>query len=739
MPRTVPSALNTHYQNTSLTLATGLEFERTDGVKFYFTDLDQDITVNGSLHKAALGYDRTAISNSGLFKLDDIDIVGFFGANGVPLDDFRRGIFDHAKWCMYIFNFVTPGDGIDVIGTGRLGRTIVQPDGAYRIQLHRINEKPATHIIAKRYSPMCRADIGSSRADMGTEACTVPIEPPERANNTAYVVGDFIKAQTDGGGPQLNAVPIVNGGFDTGDMTGWTTLAGTLPTVVTTSDGLNPQAGTHYFLGFEDTLGGPGFYGAIEQVVDLTTTPNWVQAEADAGLYSFDFSAYRALADTVGSPSGRLLVQIRDSSDSVLLTVLDTGIETFPDDNAWRLRSAGSLTIPPNTDDLRILYEVHGGATGTRFRSSLDSVVATVIRPSNFARVSTSVAFVNPSFEASGGSPVSSWPTVSGNPRTVGAIGGLTPVNGTWMLSGNIPTSTSYMVEQIVDLQSDPLFDPVQADAGDYELNASVYQGMYAAQGDTGQVWFDALDASDVFISTIWSSSAHETLPIDTWEQIVAPSGQFLPSGTRKMRVRLQGIKGSGGVTSTAFDLLQVGYFRTTTFLPYSNYEDLIYEATTAGTTASTQPSFNASVGATTVDGGVTWKAYESWTRYAVVNVVTDDKQFTITFTDSRAVDDWFNDGYVRFDSGGNFQQVEEIRDWDQSSAEVFLFREMPYPVTSGDIIRIAPGCKLTRTDCRNKWIMTGSTNFENGNVLNFQGEPDLPGRDKVLRVGSSL
>lgn len=733
MPRTPPAALDTHYQNTSLTLATGLEFERIgDGFKIHFTDLDKDIPVNGFIHKSALGYDRTAISNSGLFKLDDIDIIGFFGANGVPLDDFRRGLWDHAKWCMYIFNFVTPGDGIDVIGTGRLGRTIVQPDGAYRIQLHRINEKPATHIIAKRYSPMCRADVGSTRLQMGTEACTVPIEPPERANNTAYVVGDFIKAQTDGGGPQLNAVPIVNGGFDSGDMTGWTTLAGTLPTVVTTSDGLNPQAGSHYFLGFEDTSGGPGFYGAIEQIVDLTTTPNWSQSEADAGLYSFDFSAYRALADTVGSPSGRLLVQIRDSSDSVLVTVLDTGIETFPDDNAWRLRSAGGITIPPNTDDLRILYEVHGGATGTRFRSSLDSVVATVIRPSAFARVSTPAGLINADFET----PNATWVLDSGASEWKTSSFGLAPQSGTWYLNG-ATGSGGYQRSQNVNLQLVTEFVAADCDSGDYELVFSGYQGN-ADASDTGQITIQALDASQVLISTLFQSP-NQTFTEDTWNLISAPAGTTLPSGTRYLRVQMNATQVSAPSCRTAFDNFNLAFIRSTSFLPYSNYEDLIYEATTAGTTASTQPSFNASVGATTVDGGVTWKAYESWTRYAVVSFVTDNKQFNITVTESRAVDDWFNDGYVRFDSGDNFRQVEEIRDWDQSSAEVFLFREMPYDVAVGDIIRIAPGCKLTRTDCRNKWVMAGSTNFVNGNVLNFQGEPDLPGRDKVLRVGSTL
>lgn len=162
-------------------------------------------------------------------------------------------------------------------------------------------------------------------------------------------------------------------------------------------------------------------------------------------------------------------------------------------------------------------------------------------------------------------------------------------------------------------------------------------------------------------------------------------------------------------------------------------YANLIYECTTAGTTASSAPVFNATAGATTTDGTVVWTAREAWTRNAVVASVTDNRQFALTITETRAVDDWFNGGVVTFESGNNIGRSYEVKDWAETGAAVTLFLKADKTVEVGDQLRIVPGCDKTRTHCRFKFDLSGTTNYANGNVVNFRGEPDLPGRDAVL------
>lgn len=162
-------------------------------------------------------------------------------------------------------------------------------------------------------------------------------------------------------------------------------------------------------------------------------------------------------------------------------------------------------------------------------------------------------------------------------------------------------------------------------------------------------------------------------------------------------------------------------------------YGNRIYECTVAGTTAGTQPTYSTTIGGITVDGSATFRAYDSWTRHGSVASVVSRQVFNLSLTEARAVNDWFNLGRIFFESGPNTGISMEIKDWTQGVNTVRLFLPLPFAVGIGNVFTIRPGCDRVRTTCRNKFAMAGSQNFANGNVLNFRGEPDLPGRDFVL------
>jgi hypothetical protein len=62
-----------------------------------------------------------------------------------------------------------------------------------------------------------------------------------------------------------------------------------------------------------------------------------------------------------------------------------------------------------------------------------------------------------------------------------------------------------------------------------------------------------------------------------------------------------------------------------------ARYEDRLYEVIEAGTTASSQPAYDSGIGATTIDGTATLKAYDSFTRVGFVESVTDHRIFTVS------------------------------------------------------------------------------------------------------------
>ncbi len=91
----------------------------------------------------------------------------------------------------------------------------------------------------------------------------------------------------------------------------------------------------------------------------------------------------------------------------------------------------------------------------------------------------------------------------------------------------------------------------------------------------------------------------------------------------------------------------------------------------------------------------------------------------------------WFDDGLLTWTSGVNSGLSNQIKHWDGTSLTfslpLFAAPEGGSPST-GDTFQIAPGCNHSSDpstgDCFNKF----------NNIINFRGEPNIPGQDQVLK-----
>lgn len=161
-------------------------------------------------------------------------------------------------------------------------------------------------------------------------------------------------------------------------------------------------------------------------------------------------------------------------------------------------------------------------------------------------------------------------------------------------------------------------------------------------------------------------------------------------------------------------------------------YQNRIYEVVTAGTTASTLPTYDTTAGNNTTDGTAVLKASEAWTRHGSVTGVASSKELIVSVTDPRNVDGWFQDGLITFESGPNAGISREIKNW-AATGTVDLFLPFPAAPEVGNVFRISVGCNKIPETCYSKFIITGSRDFNDGNILNYRGEYHLPGRDAVL------
>lgn len=83
----------------------------------------------------------------------------------------------------------------------------------------------------------------------------------------------------------------------------------------------------------------------------------------------------------------------------------------------------------------------------------------------------------------------------------------------------------------------------------------------------------------------------------------------------------------------------------------------------------------------------------------------------------------WFDDGLITFTSGALNGKSFEIKSWDGTN--LLLYLPMPSAPAASDTFVIEPGCDHTVFDCLTKY----------SNVLNFRGEPTIPGEDNIMSV----
>jgi uncharacterized phage protein (TIGR02218 family) len=91
------------------------------------------------------------------------------------------------------------------------------------------------------------------------------------------------------------------------------------------------------------------------------------------------------------------------------------------------------------------------------------------------------------------------------------------------------------------------------------------------------------------------------------------------------------------------------------------------------------------------------------------------------------AADNWANDGKVYFLSGAMSGRIGNIKQWDylgSNQADLYLQERSPHPLTVGMNLTLYPGCDKTLATCKAKF----------NNVINFQGEPWIPGGDAGTR-----
>jgi hypothetical protein len=169
------------------------------------------------------------------------------------------------------------------------------------------------------------------------------------------------------------------------------------------------------------------------------------------------------------------------------------------------------------------------------------------------------------------------------------------------------------------------------------------------------------------------------------------------------------------------------GRVRTDTTGTPTDYANVYYECTVAGTTdPTTAPTYDPTIGNTTVDGSATFIARDAWTRAATGQATGDYTIVLDGLPDVRASDaTWYVLGclYVRSGPLADYPKIP-IRAWDPGTLTLTTF----LPISEADIaagtqLEIHPGCNLTSDQCFSRF----------NNIVNRRAEDFVPPPDAVF------
>jgi uncharacterized phage protein (TIGR02218 family) len=113
-------------------------------------------------------------------------------------------------------------------------------------------------------------------------------------------------------------------------------------------------------------------------------------------------------------------------------------------------------------------------------------------------------------------------------------------------------------------------------------------------------------------------------------------------------------------------------------------------------------------------------KDLTAFTHTGTVTSAASNQVFTASAMAQAA--DYFAEGILTWTGGVNAGLIVKVKGF--SSGVFTLMLPMLQTITAGDTFSVVAGCQKRLTDCATKF----------NNVLNFQGEPHLPGIDEMTR-----
>lgn len=169
MPRYIPVQLKSHLQQDATTTCYLLRIQPqgSQGSPYGVTSLDQAVTYDDGMgeliYSAAVGSQPSALQGDSNLSVDNAESVSLIPEFDVPIreEDIRAGIYDFAKFYLYLVNYRDLSQGHVLLRSGTVGRITIDTDGLSSVNELRGISAELKQAVCEKDSLTCRATFGS--------------------------------------------------------------------------------------------------------------------------------------------------------------------------------------------------------------------------------------------------------------------------------------------------------------------------------------------------------------------------------------------------------------------------------------------------------------------------------------------------------------------------------------------------------------------------------------------------
>lgn len=726
--KTLPTALATHYSAGTTTLADLLLITRTDAQVFAFTSAAEDITIDGQLYTSAQGLNISSIEVTAGLAVDNLELTTLDDNTVFTTLEVLSGRWRNADFVISRYNWQTPADGVEVRMVGTIGE--VQLHQGYVTAELRGLQQYLQQPIGSVSSKTCRARLGDALCTKDLTSFTHTGTVSSAASQQVFT-GDF-------------------GGGTAGDPN-WSNVV-----FATHLDGTNGSTSITDLKGHALTITGSAIstaqskFGGASLYYDGVTAGSIVAATSSDFAFSGDFTIALWAKAATDCPSCYMLSNA--TSFAANTWILEPTHGTNP--GKWcffmhYIASTGNPLISTSNSLTDTWTHIEISKSGSTYRMFINGVIeATYTNAAAITANTTEQLFINGSAAKYKGYIDDIVITKNVAVHTTN----FTPPAASFE---DAPAGDSYWNEVVLALHMDGTNGSTTFT--DTSTSTKTVTAAGNAQISTAQSKFGGasglFDGTGDYLSIPTSAdfafgSGAFTIEGYFYFSSVAGEKGLISSFTANEGWNIRYSASNGGIRSVfvvsagVFDATNIAWVPVVNtwyhlaFVRQGNSYYVFVNGTQIGTTftfvnAITIPNSNVActvgtsqtVPSSDFNGHIDDLRITKAARY-VANFTPPAATFSdsLPAADGTPADDYFAEGILTWTSGPSDGLTVKVKAFTSSVFTLSL--PMLSTISADESFSVIAGCQKRLEDC--------STKFDN--VLNFQGEPHLPGIDEVTK-----